>query len=106
MNSMPLPPISDRYGLRLPPKEHCLTNVNFSIVPDELDDEEEEEEGHGAAMQTQEQSQSQSQPQAVDEDDAADAADVSMQDGDAAAPAAAADSRGTKRSLEEDDEYD
>ncbi|KAE8218865.1 hypothetical protein CF319_g7336 [Tilletia indica] len=33
INSIPLPPISDRVGIRLPPLEHCLTNVNFSIVP-------------------------------------------------------------------------
>ena len=34
LNSVPLPPVSNRYGVRLPPPEHCLTNVNFSIVPD------------------------------------------------------------------------
>ncbi|KAK0552130.1 Transcription initiation factor TFIID subunit 9 [Tilletia horrida] len=33
INAIPLPPISDRVGIRLPPPEHCLTNVNFSIVP-------------------------------------------------------------------------
>ena len=34
LNSVPLPPVSNRYGIRLPAPEHCLTNVNFSIVPD------------------------------------------------------------------------
>lgn len=34
VNSVPLPPVSSRHGIRLPPPEHCLTNVNFSIVPD------------------------------------------------------------------------
>ncbi|WFD07536.1 Transcription initiation factor TFIID subunit 9 [Malassezia vespertilionis] len=33
LNSVPLPPVSNRHGIRLPPPEHCLTNVNFSIVP-------------------------------------------------------------------------
>jgi hypothetical protein len=34
LNSVPLPPVSNRFGIRLPPAEHCLTNVNFAIVPD------------------------------------------------------------------------
>ena len=25
LNSVPLPPMSNRHGLRLPPPEHCLT---------------------------------------------------------------------------------
>lgn len=34
LNSVPLPPVSNRFGIRLPPPEHCLTNVNFALVPD------------------------------------------------------------------------
>lgn len=36
VNAIPLPPISDRHGVRLPAAQHCLTNVNFSIVPNPL----------------------------------------------------------------------
>lgn len=44
LNSTPLPPISDRYGLRLPPREQCLTGVNFNIVPDPLDDDDDDDD--------------------------------------------------------------
>lgn len=53
-NSEPLPPISETYGVRLPPLKHCLTAVDFDLVPNkpppedvvklEDDDEEESEE--------------------------------------------------------------
>ncbi|CDW98782.1 hypothetical protein [Sporisorium scitamineum] len=33
VNSVLFPLISDRHGVRLPPQQHCLTNVNFGIVP-------------------------------------------------------------------------
>ena len=36
VNAQPLPPISDRHGVRLPEPRHCLTNVNFGIVPNAL----------------------------------------------------------------------
>ncbi|RIA97031.1 transcription initiation factor IID, 31kD subunit-domain-containing protein [Glomus cerebriforme] len=32
-NKEPLPPVSERYGLRLPPDRHCLTAVNFQHMP-------------------------------------------------------------------------
>ncbi|KAJ3334083.1 Transcription initiation factor TFIID subunit 9 [Blyttiomyces sp. JEL0837] len=32
-NSIPLPPIPDSYGLRLPHERHTLTGVNFQIIP-------------------------------------------------------------------------
>ncbi|CAG8497790.1 7876_t:CDS:2 [Paraglomus occultum] len=34
-NEVPLPSVPERYGLRLPPERHCLTAVNFQIVPPE-----------------------------------------------------------------------
>ncbi|PWN51861.1 TFIID-31kDa-domain-containing protein [Violaceomyces palustris] len=57
LNSVPLPPISDRHGVRLPPPQHCLTNVNFSIVPnppppDYGDDPSDEEQGKTAGDET------------------------------------------------------
>ncbi|CAG8452171.1 7052_t:CDS:2 [Paraglomus brasilianum] len=34
-NGVPLPPVPERYGLRLPHEKYCLTAVNFQIVPPE-----------------------------------------------------------------------
>ncbi|CDS08723.1 hypothetical protein LRAMOSA10084 [Lichtheimia ramosa] len=33
-NKIPLPLIPEKYGIRLPNEKHCLTGLNFSIVPD------------------------------------------------------------------------
>ncbi|KAK4518269.1 protein phosphatase 2A structural subunit [Mucor velutinosus] len=33
-NKQPLPLIPEKYGIRLPVDKHCLTGINFSIVPD------------------------------------------------------------------------
>lgn len=55
VNSYPLPPISDRFGLRLPPPQHCLTNVNFSIVPNPPPAEDEEDEAGGKVEASMEQ---------------------------------------------------
>lgn len=33
-NKAPLPLIPEKYGIRLPADKHCLTGINFSIVPD------------------------------------------------------------------------
>ncbi|CAO3662243.1 unnamed protein product [Rhizopus microsporus] len=33
-NKAPLPLIPEKYGIRLPAEKHCLTGINFSIVPD------------------------------------------------------------------------
>lgn len=33
-NKSPLPLIPEKYGIRLPAEKHCLTGINFSIVPD------------------------------------------------------------------------
>ncbi|EJU06275.1 TFIID-domain-containing protein [Dacryopinax primogenitus] len=32
-NSVPLPSIPETYGVRLPPAKHCLTQVDFDLVP-------------------------------------------------------------------------
>lgn len=152
VNSIPLPPISDRHGVRLPPPQHCLTNVNFEIVPNPIpegfDDFEEQHPPHssstsatkppagenGTSQSTVGDTQGSSlfdtqTRRAQDEDDYDDdeehvegedeaADDVSMttvhpsqsQAGDAReATSQGADvdeSRGVKRSLDEDEEYD
>ncbi|KAI9032684.1 transcription initiation factor IID, 31kD subunit-domain-containing protein [Phycomyces nitens] len=33
-NKAPLPLIPEKYGIRLPAEKHCLTGLNFSIIPD------------------------------------------------------------------------
>jgi len=32
-NKLPLPIIQEKYGVRLPPERHCLTAVNYQVVP-------------------------------------------------------------------------
>jgi transcription initiation factor TFIID subunit 9B len=32
-NATPLPPLSESYGVRLPPQKYCLTGVDFDLVP-------------------------------------------------------------------------
>ncbi|OAD76263.1 hypothetical protein PHYBLDRAFT_16454 [Phycomyces blakesleeanus NRRL 1555(-)] len=33
-NKAPLPLIPEKYGIRLPAEKHCLSGLNFSIIPD------------------------------------------------------------------------
>ncbi|RHZ88098.1 hypothetical protein Glove_26g138 [Diversispora epigaea] len=33
-NKEPLPPVPLKYGLRLPPDRHCLTAINFQLIPE------------------------------------------------------------------------
>ncbi|RKP36829.1 transcription initiation factor TAFII31 [Dimargaris cristalligena] len=33
-NSTPLPLLPEKFGIRLPPEKHCLTAVNFQVVPE------------------------------------------------------------------------
>lgn len=102
LNSTPLPPISDRHGVRLPPPQHCLTNVNFSIVPNPPPSDFFDEEEQRAPVQ----SQAQTAVNVDSESDSdAEEADVSMA---AVEPTQTSqdDQRGTKRSLDEDEDYD
>ncbi|ORX80131.1 TFIID-31kDa-domain-containing protein [Anaeromyces robustus] len=32
-NKLPLPIIQEKYGVRLPPERHCLTAINYQVVP-------------------------------------------------------------------------
>ncbi|SPO31948.1 related to TAF9 - TFIID and SAGA subunit [Ustilago trichophora] len=146
VNALPLPPISDRHGVRLPPPQHCLTNVNFGIVPnpppEDFDDFEEPQPstssatvtavaaGHSqstttAGESTQNSNLFESQPKraALEENhDDYDAEDADPDDGDESMttvhPSQSQDvasqqskhqidpSRGVKRTLDEDEEYD
>ncbi|KAK0532720.1 Transcription initiation factor TFIID subunit 9 [Tilletia horrida] len=140
INSIPLPPISDRVGIRLPPLEHCLTNVNFAIVPNspprsrspspEVKREaiaappaEDGLNGHARARRltaAQDEDMGMHDGAALPAPDAArsrwqqedDNYDDEPSHGAAAAPpppppaAAAEPPRGTKRALDEDDDYD
>lgn len=100
LNSVPLPPVSDKYGVKLPPAQHCLTNVNFSIIPDlpadeDADGEEDEDDVSGSG----------DVKQSARKDEDASIADEDMED-QAGNEGQAAQARGTKRSLDEDDDYD
>ena len=33
-NKVPLPLIPEKYGIRLPHERHCLTAVNFQLIPE------------------------------------------------------------------------
>jgi len=91
LNSVPLPPVSNRYGIRLPAPEHCLTNVNFSIVPDPPPDVQ---FGHSFVRPS-------TGPQESRQDGVpSGAGDTPMADGDEN------ESHGVKRVLEEDEDYD
>ena len=35
-NAQPLPPVPDKYGVRLPLDRYCLTGQNFQIIPQKL----------------------------------------------------------------------
>ncbi|WFD36874.1 Transcription initiation factor TFIID subunit 9 [Malassezia cuniculi] len=84
INSVPLPPVSSRHGIRLPPPEHCLTNVNFAIVPDAPGT------AFGESIVQPEASEAAAQPQTAA--------------GGASAEDTAAPRR--KRTLDEDEDYD
>lgn len=36
-NKEPLPSVPLKYGLRLPPDRHCLTAINFQLIPEVTD---------------------------------------------------------------------
>lgn len=107
LNAVPLPPILDRYGLKLPPRQHCLTNVNFSLVPnpppqdssdgDAPGEEEEEDAEDNNLFANNEDAGSDADD--VEEMPSASGADADMQD-------AVVEQRGTKRNLDEDEDYD
>ncbi|EPQ31242.1 uncharacterized protein PFL1_01427 [Pseudozyma flocculosa PF-1] len=95
LNSVPLPPISDRHGVRLPPQQHCLTNVNFTIIPNppppDYDEAEDDTDGNDA------QQQSASEPSAS----TAAAATAATANGNATAAAAP-----SRMLVGDDDDYD
>ena len=112
LNGIPLPPISDKYGIKLPPAQHCLTNVNFSIIPNPPPEDGSDEDAPGD-----EDDQTQQDDVALrkteDDDDDYDeednTVDISQKDEDMAETSNITSSqpaRGTKRSLEEEDDYD
>ncbi|CBQ71573.1 related to TAF9-TFIID and SAGA subunit [Sporisorium reilianum SRZ2] len=134
VNAIPLPPISDRHGVRLPPAQHCLTNVNFAIVPNppphDFDDFQDPQRPSTASAAAASQStQADTQASALfdtaaraaraddyDDDDDGDVSMTTVQPSQSqpdavgaqrAQPVEADDgARGVKRSLDEDDEYD
>jgi len=107
LNSVPLPPILDRYGLKLPPPQHCLTNVNFSLVPNPPP----EASSDGDAPGEDEDEDEDAVQVAKGSDGEGEQGDESMVDstavvGDADMGDVAVEPRGTKRNLDEDEDYD
>ncbi|KAG0368057.1 Transcription initiation factor TFIID subunit 9 [Gamsiella multidivaricata] len=43
-NKVPLPLIPEKYGIRLPHERHCLTTVNFQLIPEVKDEDEDSDE--------------------------------------------------------------
>jgi len=95
LNSVPLPPVSNRSGIRLPPPEYCLTNMNFAIVPDPPP------ETHFGDTIVQPATGGQSMEAKNNET----TEDLTMSDAEAQV-AGAGETHGAKRALEEDEEYD
>lgn len=115
LNSVPLPPISDKYGVKLPPVQHCLTNVNFSIVPNPPPDDMSDEDAQGDEEDEEEKGEigDQKQERLAGRKDEGngyeDEGDLTRQDeemADASNAEQASAQRGTKRSLDEDEDYD
>ncbi|SHO76529.1 Similar to S.cerevisiae protein TAF9 (Subunit (17 kDa) of TFIID and SAGA complexes) [Malassezia sympodialis ATCC 42132] len=95
LNSVPLPPVSNRSGIRLPPPEFCLTNVNFAIVPDPPP-----ETRFGDTIV---QPATDGRPTETKENETTE--DMSMVDVDGQG-VGTNETHGAKRALEEDEEYD
>lgn len=112
LNAVPLPPILDRYGLKLPPRQHCLTNVNFSLVPNPPPQDSSDGDAPGEEEEAEDDDLFANKDDADDADDAAEASDVDVEEIPAASGADAdmqdvvVEQRGTKRNLDEDEDYD
>jgi len=44
-NKLPLPIIQEKYGVRLPPERHCLTAVNYQVVPQKVKSDQKQDQG-------------------------------------------------------------
>lgn len=127
VNSVPLPPVPEVYGIRLPPPAQRLTAPNFSIVPRAAGPPEAETEataegealgqidpslGSGLDPATREGSEADGNLFGDDDDEDdedEDEDDADMEDVTAGLPPTSnggSSSGGTKRKAEEDEEYD
>jgi len=59
-NKLPLPIIQEKYGVRLPPERHCLTAINYQVVPQKVTVKQEPKQDQMSSNPTQNQ---QTQPQ-------------------------------------------
>jgi transcription initiation factor TFIID subunit 9B len=105
LNSVPLPPILDRYGMKLPPPRHCLTNVNFSLVPNPPPQDYSEDDAPGEDEED--------EMDTSERDDAVTngmgrgtGTDAATKDAEDVPEAPTPEQRGRKRSLDEDEDYD
>lgn len=95
----------DRYGVKLPPTQHCLTNVNFTIVP--KPPPKDASDGNFAGEDELEAKVSSDTQAVVDEEaDGDDLIDTTMASETQTPDEQQATQRGTKRTLDEDEDYD
>jgi transcription initiation factor TFIID subunit 9B len=113
LNSTPLPPISDRYGVRLPPPQHTLANINYSVIPnapppldEDAEAEEDAEEEAAAENKARAAQEAQTRGGSIGEEDGEDVRPEGDETALGAQPMAVDEARGTKRALEEDEDYD
>lgn len=112
LNSTPLPPISDRYGVRLPPPQHTLANINYSVVPnappplDEDSEAEADENEEAAETKARTAQDARTRGGSIGEEDGEDVRAEGDETTQGAQPMAVDAARGTKRALEEDEDYD
>lgn len=127
LNRVPLPLISEGVSLRLPPPNQRLTNVNFSIIPDELPERRKNKPQDQDQNASNVQSNGNGKEGRIEDDDYDEEEDEVIGDVSMKEPPSAPsnnnsvplqqsvaslgkeqeqESRGTKRSLEEDEDYD
>ncbi|KAJ3085675.1 Transcription initiation factor TFIID subunit 9B [Quaeritorhiza haematococci] len=51
-NSQPLPIVPEKFGVRLPPERHCLTGINFQILPERTSPRKSTDKSHSKAPAT------------------------------------------------------
>lgn len=85
--------------MKLPPPQHCLTNVNFSLVPNPPPQESSEEDAPG-------EDEEEEDVEVPDKGSASEGAEQAIGGDEEMLDVSASEQRGTKRSLDEDEDYD
>lgn len=105
VNRHTLPPLPERYGIRLPPEKDRLTAPSFDILPlppPGPDDDDEEEVPRRRRLDMDKVVDGEEEEDEDEEESGSEESDVGMEEVNGAAGNGSAN----KRQLEEDDEYD